>query len=468
MGDDFLDHGIRSTDENQGAAGLERSSRMSRLRTPRATRSKQFGFCVGLVFAIASTTCLRLGHAETEPASTPQLGGTIDVPFDHQSPDLGNGSIYFELSAPYDESKPVVFVIADAQQFYVRRGKIAGIQEEYFGSDFNVVGIVGRGSSQEFVEAALDQDGEPDWERAWRIFQSEQWVDDIEAVRLHLVGAQGKVSLYGESGGALLVHQYLTRYGDHIERAITPASVNRFIEARLGLNSDRFWKEIGDYEPSLQDQLLKALELYAEDRSAVMMTLQRQNFFVPPEHLQEERARLIRALAEGDERLYTDLRKRYEVDQVREIMASTQAIPIRVRVFEFIQPLVANVWFETEAISPDLEMQRDVAGPLMELYESHRISVPDFEMVRLHDLNTEVLVIAGRWDHTVDYRSSIALAACYPNHFLYIADDDHMFQKLKNDGHFRRLIGSFFQSGIASSVFAAAVDASAPHRWREQ
>ena len=118
-------------------------------------------------------------------------------------------------------------------------------------------------------------------------------------------------------------------------------------------------------------------------------------------------------------------------------------------------------------VYPDLEVQHNIAHPLVELQEKKRIALPDFEMPRLHDLDTEVFVLAGRWDHTVDYRSSIALAASYPHHHLFIADDDHMFQKLKDNGNFYRLMQDFLGSGLGSPELNATLDAVDLHRWRE-
>ena len=89
-------------------------------------------------------------------SAAPTLGRTIEVPLDYQKPNLGKASLYFELGAPFDKSKPVGFIIADGQQFYVTRGSIANWLKSIFGADFNVVGIVDRGFSETFTKAALD------------------------------------------------------------------------------------------------------------------------------------------------------------------------------------------------------------------------------------------------------------------------------------------------------------------------
>jgi hypothetical protein len=60
-----------------------------------------------------------------------------------------NLKLSFELGATYDRTKSAVFIIADAPQLYVRRGQVARLQETLFDESFNVVDIVGRGSSQE-------------------------------------------------------------------------------------------------------------------------------------------------------------------------------------------------------------------------------------------------------------------------------------------------------------------------------
>src|SRR5262249_7886654 len=84
------------------------------------------------------------------------LGRTIMVPFDHKSSAVpGTGPLYFEFGARFDASKPTVLVIADGQQYYVRKGTVAALQKDLFGDAFNVVGIVTRGTTPEFIKAAL-------------------------------------------------------------------------------------------------------------------------------------------------------------------------------------------------------------------------------------------------------------------------------------------------------------------------
>ncbi|MEW5764078.1 MAG: alpha/beta fold hydrolase [Acidobacteriota bacterium] len=431
----------------------------------------RFAFCSLLltfawIAAWASATAKPVEPQGEQPLEM-SLDRAVEVPLDRENPALGRASIHAEFGASFDPAKPVLFVIADAQQFYVRKGAMAELQKRRFGSAFNVVGIIGRGFTPEFIRAAQGPGGEPDWEKAWAVFSADEWVEDIETVRRTIVGAEGKILLYGQSGGAFLVHQYLAKYGQHVARAATPAALNPFLVGELGLNTDRFWEEVGAFDPRLHALLRQALERHAADRARLVMTLQRQNFFVPPDRLPEERASLIRALASGDTEAYGKARQDYQVEAVGAFLNSPEGIPIRVRLFEFLLPSQALARLAGDKLHPDLENQRNFAAPLLDLHDKRRICAPRWDRAALHQLDTEVLVLAGVRDHTVDYRSSVALAYLYPRGHLLLVDDDHQFHRMTSDGTYDALVRSFLASGAGSSEYGAVLDAADRHRWRE-
>jgi len=239
-------------------------------------------------------------NALAQKSSPSPLGRKIQVPLDYKSPGLGRAALYFEMGAPFDKTKPVVFIISDGQKFYVTRGGIANLQKSIFGNDFNVIGIVGRGFSEDFTRAALDTGGRPDWVKAWLIFNSGQWVEDIESVRKAVVGSRGKILLYGASGGATLVHEYLMKYGSQVARAYTESAADPELNRDLGISIDRFWEEIRGSDPGLQPILLNVLKEHPANRTNILMALQRQHFFVSADGLPAARAEFIRALDKGD------------------------------------------------------------------------------------------------------------------------------------------------------------------------
>lgn len=144
--------------------------------------------------------------------------------------------------------------------------------------------------------------------------------------------------LYGRSGGAYLIHQYLSRHGARVARAFTQSPVNPPLNRELGIAIDRFWEELGAQDRGLQELLRKALARDPGERLRVLVTLQRQHFFVPAERIAAARAELIRALAEGDAALYERARKEYQADDVLKLYESAESIPQVVRVLELIHP----------------------------------------------------------------------------------------------------------------------------------
>src|SRR5262245_25936832 len=228
------------------------------------------------------------------PAQDPRpASGSVYVPLDHGDAPGPRATIGYEFGAPFDSAKPTVLVVADAQQFHLRPGAMAAIQQGQFGEACNVVGIVrSRAAGDEFLGAVTDGAGHTDWAAAWRLFRSGQWVEDLEAVRVALLGPEGKVSLYGASGGAELAVEYLQRHGDKVARAFLAAAVMPALMGEYGLASDRFWSEIGAGQ---QARLLQVLAARASDRRRLVLTLQRQCFFVATEQLPAARTALIEA-----------------------------------------------------------------------------------------------------------------------------------------------------------------------------
>jgi hypothetical protein len=418
------------------------------------------GFRLSL-FALLVSSCTI--HAQVAVAPT-----SVRVPLSYEVPGRGSAELPLDFAAPFDRTKPTVLVIADGQQFYVRAGAMKVLQESTLGNGVNVVGIVTRGTTPAFIKAALDRSGKPDWLQAWKVFNSEEWIGDIESVRKALVGEQGHISLYGRSGGAYLIHQYLSEHGKYVDRAFTQSAVNPSLNAELGISLDTYWSDLGRQDPALQKELQAALAAHPEDRIGILMTLQRQHFFVPAEGIATARAALIHALASGDMDAYRKARKAYEVDEMAGMYASNDIIPQDVRVLELIAPSGAFDRLGDGELYPLAETQAFEIRPLLTLLHAGSITLPSFDFNATHRCPAEVFVLAGRNDEAVDYRTEIALASAYPHHFLFIADDNHVFSTLSASGESKKLISTFLVGGSASQSFITASREAQPYRWAEK
>jgi pimeloyl-ACP methyl ester carboxylesterase len=418
--------------------------------------------------ALRSMLCLAflsLGVAQAQHSPAP---ATVTVPFSYEEPALGTAKLALDYAAPFNPAKATVLVIADGQQFYVRAGAMKDLKEATFGDAVNVVGIITRGTTPAFIDATLNSDGKPDWLKAWKVFNSGEWVRDIETVRKALVGENGQIDLYGRSGGAYLVHQYLSQHSDHVGRAFTQSAVNPYLNAELGISLDTFWSDLGRQSTTLQQQLQSALTAHPEERIGILMTLQRQHFFVPADKIAASRADLIHALAAGNMEVYRTARKDYEVDDMTAMYASKDIIPQDVRVLELIAPSGAFDHLGDGGLYPLAETQAFEIKPLLDMLHAGKITLPAFDFAALHRCPADVFMLAGRYDEAVDYRTEIALAAAYPHHFLFIADDNHVFSALTANGASRRIISTFFAQGAQSEAFANVVLDSQRYRWVER
>ena len=422
---------------------------------------------------VAVSVCLAAAPSvaappKSEGLATPEsaLTRTVSVPLDHRHPTSGSKPLRYELGRPWQPSRSTVLMIADGQQYYMRPGATSALQKDVFGDDLNIVGILPRGGTPEFVRAALDASGKPDWLRAWTIFNADQWVEDIDAVRRAVVGPAGRVSLYGRSGGAYLVHQYLAKHGASVDRAFTQSAVSPALNRELGIPIESFWQELGAQDVSLQRLLRDALDRRPADRLAILVALQRQHFFVTADQLPAARAALIRALAQGDEAAFATARQDYQVDAVLDLSRSIDAVPQAVRELELLYPAGAFDPAPADVVRPLIDSQREFLGPLLDLLGARRIPSPSFDLVPAHRLaRTEVFVLAARWDEAADYRTLVALAHAYPRQHLFIANDNHVFARLDENGIRSRLVRAFLRTGLGSPEMDAALRAAEPLRW---
>jgi len=396
------------------------------------------------------------------------LGDSINVPIDHNVSEKDTFVLYYEFGAEYNSEKPTVFLIANGQQFHIRRGAVKKLQERWFDDRFNVVGIPGRIISQKLLDKAINADNSVNWEKAYQIFNSRQWCGDIDELRKHILGEEGKVMLFGGSGGAFLIHEYLARYGKHASRVFTEAAANPFLDAELGIISDRFWDEIGNYDPRLQKKMHEILKKYVDERPEIIMTFSRQHYFFKADKIQQARSELIDSLYNGNMEFYEKAKRDFEVNEVVSIMKTKQAIPIRVRMYEIIRPILEKVDLFGDTVYPGLEMAYNVALPLIMLNREGKIPVPLMDFSSLKNLSSDIFILAARWDEPVDYRTQIELAKKYKHSTLFIANDDHMFKSLKESGLFKEIISTFFYYGSNSMETQKSLKNLDPYKWERK
>lgn len=415
-----------------------------------------------IVAGILSLFCLiSLGQ------TTKNLNFEINVPVDHSDPTLGKTKISYELGTDFSTEKPTVFIIADAQQFYVRKGALAQLQSSLFDSTFNVVGVISRNNNADLKKLVSGVNGKTNWAKAYQVFRWEQYVNDINEVRKALLGEQGKILLYGQSGGGFLVHQYLSMYGQYVPRVFTAASVNWHLDNEIGINHDKFWNEVTTQDSTFARKFIILSRSNYFPRDLISMLFQRQNFFTKLDSLQFEREMLMVALLKKDTGQINRYKIKYQIDAIQSFFSSADGIPIKVRLFEFIFPLLANFKIKPDTLMPDIENLYFSTLPIIEVYNKKQIRPKSMNFYNLHKLTTEVFILSGRWDHTADYRSQIALASSYPDHYLFIVNDNHTFVSLKKENLYNQLLITSLKFGMNNKLTKEVISKSERFRWIE-
>jgi hypothetical protein len=395
-------------------------------------------------------------------SATPKF--TVSVSIDHERPHLGRFALGCEWGAAPVPGRRTVLVVADGQQYFVRPGGAARLQRDLFGPGLNVLTIVGRSRSNAIGRLVMNPDG-TDWRTAYRLLNWTQWARDIATV-IDGLGLERKgLGLYGRSGGAHLIHQYLTLRPKTRARVYVQAAVNDDLDAVWGLGGDPFWSEFSSSDSALATRLLDWLRGHPEQRRNLVLILQRQNFFESQKALPAARRAAAKAFVEGDAAAVSDMKKRYQIDDLEQMRSTLEGVGSAVRVYEFASP------------RPDL---RNVQGPLRPADEAdfyyaeplsdppYRPPVPRTDWAKLREVGAEVLQVAGRYDHTCDYRTQIGLNGLTRNSKLVILDDNHVFKRWTDSGRQPAFVQAFFHEGSSGAGFVRQLDALGDLRWTEQ
>ena len=137
-----------------------------------------------------------------------------------------------------------------------------------------------RGVSPTLFPEVFNEDGSVNYPLAMKLYGSKEQIDDIEAVRQDmqnkgLLPEDGKIMIYGGSGGGVLVQQYLDKYGDHVSRALIESSGGPDL-ARV--HNVTFIKNTYDYFPLIHWLLDAPAELEVKVRIYELMGEDLENY----------------------------------------------------------------------------------------------------------------------------------------------------------------------------------------------
>jgi pimeloyl-ACP methyl ester carboxylesterase len=391
------------------------------------------------------------------------LAFSVPVPLDHDRPKLGSLALQCEWGSPPAPGRPTIVAVADGQQYFTRPGGAARLQKELFGTELNLLTIVGRSRSEEIARLVMKPE-RTDWGHGYRLLKWTQWARDLGSVIRQLGLGKHGLGLYGRSGGARLILEYLTLYPETRARVYVQAAVNQELDVRWGVGGDRFWEEFATAESDLARDLLAWLPQHPQYRRNLILVLQRQHFFEKIESLPEARATAVRAFLRGDGAAIGEMRERYQIAAIEQMRSTLEGVGSTSRVYEF-----ASARKDPRAtagpLSPTHEAEFYYAEPLSNA--PYRPPVPAVDWSKLRDQRAEVLLVSGRHDHVCDYRTQIGLNGLTRGSKLLILDDDHVFKRWTAAGSQARFLQTYFLKGAGSPGFTREVAALGELLWSE-
>jgi pimeloyl-ACP methyl ester carboxylesterase len=378
----------------------------------------------------------------------------ISVPLMYAHPELGNFQLYYETNSDFNPLKKTLFVLHDGQQHV----SAAGTPDEYkkkYQLDMNVVCMEHRGMPCSRVQYVFTENG-VDWRKAYDVFRSENVVEDIDRIRVDLLGGNGKIFLWGRSGGGILACQYLAGHSQYVDRASILVSSDNTQSTVLGQRANFF---LMLEREGMMQAYLEILKSPPVPEIEFLWILQRLGYdFLPSE---KKQIQFIRSLREGDMSLYRAYVKKY--NNVEEFMGRIQRqTPFStIRIYELFFHALDLV----SPKDPTYGLFEPNARPLRGLVEKGDI-LPKITNVRkaLAAIGTEVLLVAARWDNIFPYEEMVNMNKNILHSRLVILDDLHM--TIKTDAFLSQLIKAFFKNGAFSPEFDRLLVSNETSLWR--
>ncbi|MGE5422271.1 MAG: hypothetical protein ACM3QW_03325 [Ignavibacteriales bacterium] len=402
-------------------------------------------------FATPPTT--RLAAGSYYPEMPPdELRHYIQLPLDHGDLSKGNFTAFYYTNPDFKPGGPVVFWLCDNQQELV--GMLT--KDEHFGFYDQTLGglsyvlIGNRGVSPTLFPEVFNRDGSVNYELAMNLYGSAQQVEDIEAVRKdlqrqHILRPDGKIMLYGGSGGGVLEQQYLDKYGDRVSRVLIESSGA----------PDLARQHNAPFITNLYDSNLDAAKAYYSlSRKGSRLSLAYTLFKIGLEGNKDLQTRVAQSQTRiGDLKgklIYLEnwIKPAQNYPLIKMIIGTPTELEVRVRIFEVMGADLQNYHPTTvRQVNLGYEWSQDILADFLLAAKAGKISPMKFDLDR-SSFKGEVMVWSGTEDQDFSLQMGKWLSDSYPNSRWAIFRDAH--KRGKYPAYYRNFRKEFFLYGMNS------------------
>jgi pimeloyl-ACP methyl ester carboxylesterase len=375
----------------------------------------------------------------------------LQIPIDHQDPSLGNFTDFYLLNPEFRAGDNVVFWLCDNQQ------EAVGLKLSWDEFDANLGGlsyvlIGNRGVYPTLFPEAFNKDGSINYTLAMKLYGSKEQIDDIEAVRQDmqkkgLLPKDGKIMVYGRSGGGVLVQQYLDKYGDHVSRALIEASGGP--DLAMDHNAT-FMKNTYESDPKLARSYFALSQKGGSTASLAFML-----FMIGQSGDVDLQRKLVNSMTDnlslGDKITYLKnwLIPSYNLPFVHLLFSAPRELAVKVRLYELTADDLDNYHpASPQEVCLGYEWLKILLADFITVHDEGLIPITQINLNRLR-YSGEAMVWSGTADQVFAVEMGHWISSSYPHSRLAVFDDTHHFQR--HQDYYRKFRRAFFTYGLNSS-----------------
>lgn len=365
----------------------------------------------------------------------------INFQVDYKDASQGQFRGFYLFSPYFYESKNITFLLTDGQMELVSTRTDFSFFEEVLGqSSYVLIGV--RGHSPTLLPEVYTN-GEVNYKAAINLYNSDQQVEDIEQVRLDLIKKgtltkNSKINIFGASGAGVLAQQYISKYGENVNRVILESTGAPDLSNKLGV---KYSPDFKDFNPKANSILSSFLNENPSDKPSICNILYQQGR--TEKSPKEAQLKTVKELQNGSWILKYKFKPINNLAVLNYMIKSPQSLAARVRWFELVgnDLMKYNSKKETNLL---YEFSVKAISGILDYHKAKNISPKKFVINR--DFSGEVLILKGTEDVVFGDIVSKEIQKSYPNAKLLFFKDGHRMQD--NKAKYTNIRTAFLANGF--------------------
>ena len=383
----------------------------------------------------------------------------INLPIDHDEPQKGLFRDFYLLSPSFFKNKNITFLLTDGQMELVSPDSDFDFFESVLpNNSYVLVGVRGHSPT---IFPEVYKNGQIDYAAATHLFNSDQQVEDIEAVRLDLIkkgylSEKSKINLFGASGAGVLAQQYLSKYHQHVNRVILESTGAPDIARDLQIRYSPNFKSFNPKGYAIFDSLMKKKAI---DKKR-MCNILYQKGRTEPQPIAAQLDILNRA-AQGNRLWSYQFTPITNLSLLDYMVKPPTEIAARIRWFELVgyDLMSYNNKKETNLL---YEISEKTISDVLEYHKIGKIPAKEFFLKRKPFMG-EILLLKGIEDVVFSDTINIHIQKAYRNAELLFFKDGHRMQN--NKDFYQKIRNTFLNEGLKSDIFLNLIhDSTLPTR----